>query len=140
MVDNRLLNTSYQYQIISNKGNITDASEESKKEWLLLQSDHQNASIGYYFPTASDVTVQSEKRTGTYADINSAFPSNKIYNGEYRKFLINHGQHPQNATYAYVILPEATQERLKIIPKITHLKFLQTPKVSKRCKWKLLVI
>ncbi|MCB6144135.1 hypothetical protein LI288_14100, partial [Lachnospira pectinoschiza] len=28
VVDNRLLNTSYQYQIISNKGNITDASEE----------------------------------------------------------------------------------------------------------------
>lgn len=124
VVDNRLLNTSYQYQIISNKGNITDASEESKKEWLLLQSDHQNASIGYYFPTASDVTVQSEKRTGTYADINSAFPSNKIYNGEYRKFLINHGQHPQNATYAYVILPEATQERLKNYTQDNALKIL----------------
>mgnify|MGYP002768972887 CR=1 FL=1 len=124
VVDNRLLNTSYQYQIISNKGNITDASEESKKEWLLLQSDHQNTSIGYYFPTASDVTVQSEKRTGTYADINSAFPSNKIYNGEYRKFLINHGQHPQNATYAYVILPEATQERLKNYTQDNALKIL----------------
>lgn len=89
-----------------------------------MQSDHQNASIGYYFPTASDITVQSEKRTGTYADINSAFPSNKIYNGDYRKFLINHGQHPQNAAYAYVILPEATQERLKNYTQDNALKIL----------------
>lgn len=124
VVDNRLLNDAYHYQVISNKGNITDASEESKKDWLLLQSDHQNASIGYYFPTSSDVTVQSEKRTGTYAAINSAFPSDKTYSGEYRKFMINHGQHPQNANYAYVILPEATQEKLKNYTQDNTLKIL----------------
>ncbi len=125
VVDNRLLNESYQYQVFSNKGPISDALEVSKKDWLLLQSDHQNASIGYYFPDSSDITVQSEKRTGTYSDINSAFPSNEIYNGEYRKFLIDHGQHPQNASYAYVILPEATQESLKNYTQENALKILE---------------
>lgn len=124
VVDNHLLNDAYHYQVISNKGNITVASEESEKDWLLLQSDHQNASIGYYFPTSSDVTVQSEKRTGTYAAINSAFPSDKTYSGEYRKFMINHGQHPQNANYSYVILPEATQEKLKNYTQDNTLKIL----------------
>lgn len=114
VVDNRLLNDQYNYQVISNNGVITETAEKSKKNWLLLNSDHANASIGYYFPNEETVDVISETRTGTYREINEAFPSNDVYTGEYRKFLIDHGQNPEGAAYAYVILPGISEAGLKI--------------------------
>lgn len=113
VVDNRLLNDAYDYQVLSNNGTITSPTESSSKEWLLLQSNHKNASIGYYFPNGETVDVINEARTGTYSEINEAFPSNDLYTGNYRKFLINHGQHPSDATYAYVMLPGIAEAELK---------------------------
>lgn len=112
IVDDRLLNEHYQYQVISDNGPITTENEQSQKNWLLLASDHVNASIGYYFPTGENVNVVSETRTGTYRAINSAFPSDTEYVGNYRKFIINHGSNPVNATYAYVTLPGISQDDL----------------------------
>lgn len=113
VVDNRLLNDTYNYKVLSDNGPIVEESEQSSKEWLLLESNHPNASIGYYFPEKEPVEVISEKRSGTYTDINEAFPSNEIYTGDYRKFLINHGQNPVGAKYAYVVLPGISEPDLK---------------------------
>ncbi|WP_321388036.1 polysaccharide lyase 8 family protein [uncultured Enterococcus sp.] len=113
VVDNRLLNDAYDYQVLSNNGTITSPTESSSKEWLLLQSNHKKNSIGYYFPNGETVDVISEARTGTYSEINEAFPSNDLYTGNYRKFLINHGQHPIDADYAYVMLPGIAEAELK---------------------------
>ncbi|WP_256924835.1 polysaccharide lyase 8 family protein [Candidatus Enterococcus mansonii] len=113
IVDNRLLNDQYTYQVLSNNGLIQQENERSNKEWLLLQSDHQNANIGYYFPENATVDVTSEVRQGSYTQINEAFPSNDIYTGNYRKFVINHGQNPTDETYAYVTLPGIDEAGLK---------------------------
>lgn len=113
IVDNRLLNDDYTYQVLSNNGPIQETKESSAKEWLLLKSDHQKANIGYYFPGNTTVDVISEVRKGTYADINEAFPSNDVYIGNYRKFLLNHGKNPTNEQYAYVTLPGIDEAGMK---------------------------
>ena len=51
------------------------------------------------------MTVVHETRSGSYTEINEAFPSNERYTGEYRKFLIDHGKNPVAEHYAYVTLP-----------------------------------
>jgi len=113
VVDNRLLNDAYQYQVLSNIGEIHEKNETSKKQWLLLKSDHSNANMGYYFPEETTVNVKSETRKGTYKAINEAFPSDKEYVGDYRTFTIQHGQHPTNEHYAYVVLPGIDETDLK---------------------------
>ncbi|EOB2771310.1 polysaccharide lyase 8 family protein [Enterococcus faecalis] len=113
VVDNRLLNDAYQYQVLSNIGEIHEKNETSKKQWLLLKSDHSNANMGYYFPEETTVNVKSETRKGTYKAINEAFPSDKEYVGDYRTFTIQHGQHPTNEHYAYVVLPGIDEPDLK---------------------------
>ena len=50
VVDNRLLNADYTYQVRSDQGIIDQPKEVSDKQWLLLASDHSQANIGYYFP------------------------------------------------------------------------------------------
>ncbi|WP_271328216.1 polysaccharide lyase 8 family protein [Lactococcus muris] len=124
IVDNRLLNTTYHYQLLSSTGLINTRSEKEKMDWLLLQSNQQKVSIGYIFPTAQEIRLQSEKRTGTYAAINTAFPSDTTYTGDYWKFIINHGKNPINASYAYVIFPGATPDILKNYNKNKDLKIL----------------
>lgn len=113
VVDNRLLNDQYTYQMLSEQGVLTGAAAQGEKEWLLLQSNHSNASIGYYFPTKTAVEVSRETRTGTYSEINDAFPSSETYTGTYQKLLINHGQNPVNASYAYVLLPGINEAEIK---------------------------
>ncbi|MBO1299700.1 MULTISPECIES: polysaccharide lyase 8 family protein [unclassified Enterococcus] len=113
IVDNRLLNDSYSYQVLSDKGMIEQSQQTTETSWLLLESDQQHASIGYYFPQKETVDVISETRTGTYREINEAFPSDTQYTGEYRTFSINHGQQPKEADYAYVMLPGTTQADLE---------------------------
>jgi hyaluronate lyase len=113
IVDNRLLNDQYTYQLQSNNGKIDLVNETSSKQWLLLNSDHKNASIGYYFPEETTVSVISEMRKGSYTEINEAFPSNEVYTGNYRTFVIDHGKNPVNESYAYVTLPGVDEAELK---------------------------
>lgn len=113
VIDNRLLNDRYKYQLQSDQGSITTEKEQSEKEWLLLQADRKKASIGYYFPTKETVAVIKERRSGSYNEINGAFSADQRYQGDYAKFLINHGQHPQATDYAYAMIPGADEASLK---------------------------
>ena len=65
--------------------------------------------LGYYFVQGGDVDVTRETRSGKYSDINSVFPSDDVYTNEFFKMGINHGQEVTDGSYAYVILPGATE-------------------------------
>lgn len=124
VVDNRLLNADYTYQVRSDQGIIDQPKEVSDKQWLLLASDHSQANIGYYFPEKTPVTVVHETRSGSYTEINEAFPSNERYTGEYRKFLIDHGKNPVAEQYAYVTLPGIDEAGLTAYAKEKPLEIL----------------
>lgn len=113
VVDNRLLNSKFNYQILSDQNENAEMEKPSNRSWLLLQSDQPQSSMGYYFPEKEAVTVKREQRSGTYSQINEAFPSEELYTGEYAKLLINHGNQPRNETYTYAMLPGINAEGLK---------------------------
>ena len=119
-----MLNADYTYQVRSDQGIIDQPKEVSDKQWLLLASDHSQANIGYYFPEKTPVTVVHESRSGSYTEINEAFPSNERYTGEYRKFLIDHGKNPVAEHYAYVTLPGIDEAGLTAYAKEKSLEIL----------------
>ncbi|MGC3011540.1 polysaccharide lyase family 8 super-sandwich domain-containing protein, partial [Enterococcus faecalis] len=70
------------------------------------------------------VYVKSETRKGTYKAINEAFPSDIENVGDYRTFTIQHGQHPSNEHYAYVVLPGIVETDLKTYAAIKSVEVL----------------
>ncbi|XP_047987981.1 xanthan lyase-like isoform X1 [Leguminivora glycinivorella] len=112
IVENRLLGDLYGNKVLSNSQEITSTSAGIDADWLLLESGNNNLSIGYYFPDGENVDVIYDARSGNYMYINEATPAVDYY-GRYAKFIINHGQSPVDAKYAYVILPGIKQDELK---------------------------
>ncbi len=63
--------------------------------------------IGYVFPKPTDVSMLREARTGSWAGI-SAGQSGAAVARNYMTMWIDHGKLPDNAGYAYVLLPNRT--------------------------------
>lgn len=60
---------------------------------------------GYYFPAGnSNLQAVFVQNSGSWSQINSGDDST-TYTDDYLKLWYNHGVHPTNATYSYVILP-----------------------------------
>ncbi len=63
---------------------------------------------GYYFPAGStNLQAAFVANSGSWSQINSG-DSTTAYTDNYLKIWFNHGLHPANASYAYVILPNLT--------------------------------
>lgn len=115
VVENRLLDETSQYEFKNKAGTLSEnmANQAVKaNDWFLLNSTKENQSIGYVMLEDQTITTQKERRTGTYKEINDAFPSDKLYTGTYQKVLIEHGQQVSNGHYAYVTYPNATTQKL----------------------------
>lgn len=115
VVENRLLDETSQYEFTNQAGKISENMTNQlvkANDWFLLDSAKENQSIGYVMLEDQTITTQKEVRTGTYKEINDAFPSDKLYNGTYQKVLIEHGQQVSDGQYAYVTYPNATEQKL----------------------------
>ena len=63
---------------------------------------------GYYFPGgATNLQASFVTNTGSWSQINTGYSTN-LYTDDYLKLWYNHGLKPTNATYAYVVVPNAT--------------------------------
>lgn len=65
--------------------------------------------VAYVFPKGGKVTIERKKQTGNWHDINNVEP-NRTSTLDVATVAIDHGTHPQNASYAYVIVPENTSD------------------------------
>lgn len=65
---------------------------------------------GYLFLGSEPLTVQRERRSGAWRDLNINGPT-QILNREYATMVIDHGAAPAGATYAYALVPGATPEQ-----------------------------
>ena len=66
--------------------------------WFL----HDN--VGYYFPQGGNITLSTNVQRGDWYHINSSYSKNEIA-GNVFKLWLDHGSKPQNAEYAYIVLP-----------------------------------
>lgn len=71
---------------------------EKSDVWFL----HDN--MGYYFPKGGNITLSTAVQKGDWYHINNSTSKNEI-SGNVFKLWLDHGAKPQNADYAYIVLP-----------------------------------
>lgn len=62
--------------------------------------------VGYVFPDKNSVLVSNKEQTGVWYDINQT-QSKKMQHEDVFTIALRHGVKPSNATYAYMVVPEA---------------------------------
>ncbi len=75
--------------------------------WLL------HGTTGYLFPEKQPIAVQIEKRSGSWQNICNDLSPDLTETGEVFAAWIGHGIKPQEAGYAYVVLPNTTADQLE---------------------------
>jgi len=69
-------------------------------------------SIGYFFPTATNVQISNTTQSGNWNHINN-FQTKDTVRGDVFKMCINHGNQPASATYAYIVVPSIGEGEMK---------------------------
>ena len=115
-VENRMLKEDGSNQVLIN-GEVFDGQKTTLDlpagSWIHLEGNCEGADMAYYFPKATQIEIQKEQRTGSYAEINSGKPDTP-YTQWYLKIGINHGTGTvENGEYLYVTLPGMSVEEVK---------------------------
>lgn len=112
IVDNRKLNETGTNRCLMDGQELPSEArlpfELQAVTWLHLTGNVPGADIGYYFPGSTHLQGIREQRTGRWSDI-GAGPSDELAR-HYLTLWLNHGLSPDNAKYAYMVLPGASSE------------------------------
>lgn len=88
--------------LICQKGKLSDigegAYEYDSPEWILHNK------IGYMLPKDQQVSVTNQMQTGSWYDINHSTAKDTLQKQVFT-IGINHGTTPEQATYAYIVVP-----------------------------------
>lgn len=98
-IEQNLLNSDVNLLYKNNKVIKTTSNQVLKDITGVLHSQ-----IGYFINEDSNVELNIENRTGSWKDINLSSPDEKVSNKVF-SLIINHGSHPINDNYAYIIVP-----------------------------------
>ena len=82
------------------KGNATG----SNIRWI------RHDGTGYVFPKGGNVVMSLDKQHGNWRDINKSMPDMNVTKQVFT-LAVDHGVKPTNATYAYIIVPEAADAK-----------------------------
>lgn len=103
-----LLNGNVQYS--SNGTNAQTLAKGDERtvadvSWVL------HGGVGYYFPENQNAVIGNNTKSGTWQSINSSQNASTVTQDIFALSL-SHGTDPQNASYAYTVLPAATANTL----------------------------
>ncbi|WP_068604830.1 polysaccharide lyase 8 family protein [Paenibacillus swuensis] len=129
IVENRKLNTAGDNVLtvdgVRKESGLGAKEELNNVKWAHLQGSVPGADIGYYFPQAATLHTLRESRTGSWSDIDGRILGRTPFTRNYMTLWFNHGVQPEQAAYAYVLLPNMTSEQVKAYsakPEITVLE------------------
>lgn len=81
--------------------------------------------IGYLFPQKTSIELMNDKVTGSWWDITKQTTTNKApVTKEVFKLWIDHGKRPSNASYAYIVVPATTPERMAQLQSNSQIEIL----------------
>jgi hyaluronate lyase len=112
-IDNRMFDSSetssitgetYDHQALTNPEN-----GQYELKWLNFKTNNDASKVGYYFPEAASINVSTNTVTESLRKIRTGNPATNITENFFTLGL-EHGTNPQNAKYAYVILPNFNEE------------------------------
>ncbi|MGC5224818.1 polysaccharide lyase 8 family protein [Micromonospora sp. DT81.3] len=110
IIDNRRLEAADQKLTVDGKG-ITSATAISFSNPRWAQLSGSRGQIGYTFPGAESLRAAKTSNAGSWFDINAKTGSTQKRTDSYFALWVNHGVAPSNATYSYVVLPNASTAR-----------------------------
>lgn len=116
IVENRKIKDSGDNTLIVDGVNVLDEFGEvdiNKANWAFLGGNTQEGkdTIGYYFPSGTDLKVMRETRRGSWNAINNDGPTTPTHKN-YISLATSHGNNPVDAKYSYVLLPNKTAEEV----------------------------
>jgi len=98
--------------VVVMKGNEKSSVKQGAQQlndvtWILHDS------IGYLFPEPQKVNLSNQSEKGSWFKINrqADSPKEEISKNVFKLWL-DHGSHPQNATYQYIVVPSATEPEM----------------------------
>jgi hyaluronate lyase len=80
------------------------ANGEYHLKWINFNANAEGTQVGYYFPENASISVSKEIVTESLRKIRTSNPDT-IVTKNFFTLGLDHGKNPQNASYAYVILP-----------------------------------
>lgn len=83
-----------------------EATATSTARWASITGSAE--SVGYVFPTPIALTAQGRTRTGAWSAVSAAGPTAPV-TGHYYSLTTSHGTNPTGASYAYTVLPGASE-------------------------------
>ncbi|MDR0428049.1 MAG: DNRLRE domain-containing protein [Dysgonamonadaceae bacterium] len=75
-------------------------------DWVL------NDKVAYFFPKKGNITVSNESRTGSWKDVNNSGSETPITQDVFSLWF-DHGVKPVNETYAYIIVPDMSEDEAR---------------------------
>lgn len=82
-------------------------------KWINFTTNQPGTQVGYYFPTVSSIHVSQETVTENIQKIRQRNPDREVTENFFT-LGIDHGENPQDASYAYVLLPNFTEAETKV--------------------------
>lgn len=81
-------------------------------EWIHLEGNTQDSSVGYYFPGKADIQGKRETRLGNWNLVNiyEKFRDDEERMNSFATFWFEHGEKPEKEKYSYAVLPGMTAE------------------------------
>lgn len=77
-------------------------------KWILHEK------TGYYFPEGSEIKLNAKTVKGSWNWVASRYPE-EITHAKIFKLWLEHGENPQNKSYQYVLIPNATVGKMKAL-------------------------
>ncbi|WP_030345660.1 polysaccharide lyase 8 family protein [Streptomyces californicus] len=116
--DGAIVETTVDNRNLGPTGNAPFAVDGSAKPLTLPWSAtltgaswaHLGGHGGYVFPGGATVKALRENRTGRWRDINTGGSADQL-SRKYLTLWFDHGKDPSDASYAYQLLPGATEQR-----------------------------
>ncbi|WP_045518500.1 polysaccharide lyase 8 family protein [Neobacillus niacini] len=99
------------------------ANGEYDLKWINFNTDAEGTQIGYYFPETASISVNNDTITESLRKIRTSNPDTKVTKNFFTLGL-DHGRNPQNASYAYVILPNFDVDKTKQYAKSPSIQVL----------------
>ncbi len=137
IVENRKLNAEGTNRLIVNNQAMPSRLGWSEKlkdvKWIHLQGAGPDSSIGYYFPTqpgqsnSNEICLLREARTDAWHAINQA-ESRNPHTRSFIQIWIDHGTDPEDASYAYFLLPNRAPEQLNAYASAPSMEILENSK------------
>ncbi len=109
IVDTRKIEATQRLTV--NGVNVSDQRTFSSASWAHVSGDV--GQVGYVFPGGAPVVADRYVGTGAWSDINTARGSDAVSSNDFASLWFNHGSNPKNATYSYVVLPDASEAHVR---------------------------